>query len=250
VNTPPGSYRTVKEWIRESFLSRDSRVLELGCSSGFITTEIARYTGASCLGIDRNEPSVLAARGNVDSAIDGLATFETGDAGNLRFEDGTFSHTVVGGHLPFSPRELRRDHVAEAVRVTAPWRYLLTALYFYQEKPPERLIEDFNREVGTSLSSEDDYAYWSSLFDEQGLQLEHESIHRVEVADEARTREYLAHVSDQELWARRLALFNENGRYLRYFVRVYRRLPRGEKVTVQHPRGGIYLTSPIETTEF
>ncbi len=246
VNTPPGSYDTVKEWIRHSFLGPDARVLEIGCSTGFVTIELARYTRAACCGIDRHAASIAAAKANVDSGIADRVMFMPADAGRLRFLDGAFTHVVVGGHLPFVPADVRRAHIAEAVRVLRPWGSLLTALYYYRTPPSAALVEAFNRDVGTHLDAGYDRAYWSGLFDGHRLQLEHESRYDVVPADAERMRTYVEPFPPElrDAWMARLRLFNDNGRHLGYFVRVYRKLPADEKFLIQVPRGGIYGRVP------
>lgn len=252
VNTPPGSYETVKEWIHQSFIGHDAQVLEVGCSTGFTTIEMARYAGASCVGLDVHSGSLATAKENTDPYVRDRVKFVEGDAGRIPFEDHAFSHTIVGGHLPFVTAELRRSHIAEAVRVTRPWGYLLTALYFYKEPPPELLIARFNREVGTKLEVGGDLVYWSSLFEGQPLQLEYESVHEVIPPDDQRKREYLArlHPESRQKWETRVALFAENGCYLRYFVRVYRRMPEEGGLMIQVPRGGIYRTQRLSERSY
>jgi ubiquinone/menaquinone biosynthesis C-methylase UbiE len=252
VNTPPGSYNTIKEWIANSFLGRHSNVLEIGCSMGFITIEIARYVGATCCGLDLHEGSIKAATENVDPHVSGHVSFVCGNAGNLQFPNHDFSHVVIGGHLPFIPDEMRLAHIAEAVRVAKPWGYVLTALYFYKSSPPKTLVKEFNQAVGTNLEVDHDYAYWSGLFNCQRLTLEYESINEIIPANSARIETYLQQLSDdsRQEWENRLRLFNENGKYLNYFVRVYRRLPDQGKIMLQIPRGGIYQTKRISRQVF
>ena len=251
VNTPPGSYKTVKEWIINSFLNQNSSVLEIGCSTGFITIEIARYVQATCCGLDLHEKSIETARKNVDQYITRNTSFVCGDAGKLQFLDHNFSHVVIGGHLPFIPAEMRSAHITEAVRVTKPWGYLLTALYFYKSPPSETLVEEFNRKIGTKLEVDHDYIYWSKLFEGQKLILEYESINEVILADSARIQTYLEYLDDssRRKWESTLRLFNENGKYLNYFVRVYRRLPEGEKLMIQIPRGGLYQVRQVSSDQ-
>lgn len=247
VNTPPGSYKTIKEWIHNSFLGPHSEVLEVGCSTGFITIEIARYVMATCCGFDLHQPSLDTAKSNADKDIAGRVSFIQGDGGKLPFTNGKFSHTVVGGHLPFVPPQVRRQHITEAVRTIRPWGYLLTALYYYKAPPPQSLLSQFNAEVGTQLQAENDYSYWSNLFEKQRLQLEYESIHDIVPADSERMHQYLDQLKEgsRAEWVKRLQLFNENGKYLQYFVRVYRRLPESNNLMIQIPRGGIYRTEQV-----
>jgi len=241
VNTPPGSYQTVKEWALHSFMRPDSNVLEIGCSVGFIAIELARYTGARTTGLDINMESIAVAQQNVNTELAGRCTFLVGDAGNLPFPEKRFSHVVIGGHLPFIPHQLRRPHVIEAIRVLQPWGFLLTVLYYYHTTPPVELVQRFNAEVGTQLQPEHNRDYWSSFFEHPELELELESVYAFGLPDEARIQQYLKqlHPKMHLQWERRLRLFAENGRYLHFFVRVYRRYATGATLR-QIPRGGIY----------
>lgn len=242
VNTPPGSYLTVKEWAQHSFLNQQSTLLEIGCSTGFITIEVARYTGATCIGIDLHEKSIAAAQQNVDRYIVDRVSFQHGDAGSLPFEDNLFSHVVVSGHLPFVRHEQRKEHIVEATRVLRPWGFMLVALYYYHSSPPQELVDEFNAKVGTKLSSTGTKMYWTELFDEPSLTLEYEAEYEVVVGDDLRTRQYIEQLNPATKgdWEDYLRLFNENGRFLNYFVRVYRKVPNELNLMLQIPRGGIY----------
>ncbi len=252
VNTPPGSYLTIKEWAQYSFMNQQSMVLEIGCSNGFISIELARYTGAACVGIDLHDGSIESAQQNIDRYVADKVSFQQGDAGQLPFEDATFSHVVISGHLPFVDPVVRRKHIDKALRVLRPWGYLLVALYHYHTTPPQKLIEEFNAKIGTQLSSDGDKNYWTQLFDDFPLTLEYEAEYEVLSNDEMRTREYVNRMKDetQSDWREYLRLFNENGRFLGYFVRVYRRVPSEPKLMMQIPRGGIYNVRRISSRQF
>lgn len=241
VNTPPGSYKTIKEWALHSFLRPEKEVLEIGCSTGFIAIELARYTGAKTVGLDSNAESIATARQNINTGLVGRCTFLVGDAGNIPFPQKRFSHVVIGGHLPFIQHHLRGPHVTEAVRVLQPYGFLLTALYFYHTAPPKKLLEQFNKEIGTHLQPKHNQDYWSSFFEHPELELEHESVYAFSLPDKARIRQYLGQFRSEmrPQWEHRLRLFVENGRYMQFFVRVYRRYPAGATLR-QIPRGGIY----------
>jgi len=247
VNTPPGSYSTVKEWCLHSFMNPESRVLEIGCSNGFITIETARYTGATCVGVDLHAGSIKAAEQNVDRYVADKVQFQCADAGNLPFEADTFSHVIVSGHLPFVPAELRRVHIIEAMRTLRPWGYMLVALYYYHTLPPVDLIERFNTRIGTMLSVDGDRGYWTDLFDNLPMTMEYEADYEIVEPDSERVEQYVEQLNPDthEDWRSNLALFIENGRFLSYFVRVYRKLPNDEALMVQIPRGGIYTTRKI-----
>lgn len=241
VNTPPGSYQTVKEWIRESFMHETSLLLDIGCSTGFIPIEVTRYCGARIVGIDLNEHSLRSARYNTDPAVTTRCLFARCSALHLPFRD-VFSHVVTGGHLPFIPGDQRPQHVLEAVRVIRPWGYLLTALYFYHTRPPRKLIERLNQHLGTHLSGDCDESYWVSLLEVANLDVEYHAVYEFVLPDKGRVENYVQqfYPADQPLWRERLQLFAENGQYMRYFVRVSRKRPTDGDSLRQIPRGGIY----------
>lgn len=252
VNTPPGSYLTVKEWAQHSFMNQQSKVLEIGCSNGFISIELARYTGATCVGIDLHDQSIQSAIQNIDRYVTDRVSFQQGDAGQLSFKDGSFSHVVISGHLPFIESTRRREHIHEALRVLGSWGYLLVALYYYHAPPPQKLIDEFNAKIGTQLSSNGDKAYWTQLFDGFPLTLEYEAEYEVLPGDEVRTREYVERMKadTRNDWQGYLRLFNENGHFLGYFVRVYRRVPNDTNLMIQIPRGGIYNVRKVSSRQF
>lgn len=242
VNTPPGSYITVKEWAHHSLMNQQSMVLEIGCSNGFISIELSRYTGATCVGIDLHDRSIESARQNTDRYVADRVSFQRGDAGQLSFADDSFSHVVISGHLPFIEATGRRKHIHEALRVLKPWGYLLVALYYYHTPPSQKLIDEFNARIGTRLSPDGDKTYWAQLFNGLPITLEYEAEYEVLPSDEVRVREYVEQMKKETQgdWQNYLRLFNENGHFLSYFVRVYRRIPNDTNLMIQIPRGGIY----------
>lgn len=159
---------------------------------------------------------------------------------------------MIGGHLPFIPHELRVLHVQEAVRVLKPWGMLLTALYFYSKEPPKEMVSSFNELVGTHLDSSGDYKQWNGLFSNLLLQEEYESMYEITSPDEDRSRKYLENLSEEtrQGWKEYLRLFSENGKYVQFFVKIFRKVPNEDSVQIQEPRGGIYTTNQISKKHF
>ena len=239
VNTPPGSYDTVKEWIRDGFINRDSNILEVGCTTGFIANQINRYTGARVTGVDISASAIEKARRN-SGEISSLIFLET-NAEQLPFENDYFSHVIIGGHLPWVKQEARKDQVIEATRVLKPNGFLLTSLYYFHTRPPEEFITLFNSTFNTAISSEGDYQSWSSLFDLENLVLENENNYKIICPDNARKMEYIKRFSEefQGEWKKKVDLFSENGKYLSFFVKVFQKIGSSDP-HIQIPRGGIY----------
>ncbi len=239
VNTPPGSYDTIKEWIREGFIDRNSNVLEIGCSTGFIAYQINRYTGARVTGIDLSASAIRKAREN--SKNNSKLYFQEANAEQLPFEEDCFSHVIIGGHLPWVNPKERKDHIIEATRVLKTNGFLLTSLYYFHTRPPDKFMEEFNSTFNTQLSPDGDYDYWSSLFNLENLVLENENNYKIICPDNERKMRYLGRFDEefQKEWKRKVDLFSENGKYLSFFVKVFQKINSSDPY-LQIPRGGIY----------
>lgn len=101
-----------REWFGRLGLGAGRRALEVACGSGGVTCEMARRTGAACVGVDVNPHGVEAAR--LRAERDGLAalvSFERADAGRaLPFPDASFDAIFCNdsiNHLPDRPAVLR-----------------------------------------------------------------------------------------------------------------------------------------------
>jgi hypothetical protein len=119
---------------------------------------------------------------------------------------------------------------------------MLVALYYYHASPPRELVDEFNARIGTKLSPSGDRAYWTQLFDDLPLVMEYEAEYEVIPGDDVRIRQYVEQMRSgtRDDWRDYLRLFNENGHFLSYFVRVYRKVPSEPDLMLQIPRGGIY----------
>jgi|WetSurMetagenome_2_1015567.scaffolds.fasta_scaffold142135_1 SAM-dependent methyltransferase len=243
VNTPPGSYETVKEWINHAFIDFSSNVLEVGCSNGFISHQINGYTRAKVTGLDLSSESIEKAKGQNSKTMG--CSFQVGNAGNLNFRDEAFTHVIIGGHLPWVSGEQRKTHIREALRVLKQGGFLLTAVYYFSSPPSENFVKEFNAEFGTRLKPEENYAFWSSLFDFPELDLEYESNFRIQPPSEKRKEEYLSFFSPENrtIWSRKVDLFAKNGEYLSFFIKIFRK--SGSSEYRQNPRGGIYCWEKV-----
>ena len=68
-NIPPGSFVTLNEWLVFSHIDKSSRVLEIACTTGFSSREIARITGCESVGIDICPTSVDRAKFNKKNMV-------------------------------------------------------------------------------------------------------------------------------------------------------------------------------------
>lgn len=79
--------------------------LDVACGSGGVTCEMARHTGATCVGIDINPHGIETAKDRaVREEVSGRVSFQTVDAGNhLPFPDESFDAVFCNdavNHLP------------------------------------------------------------------------------------------------------------------------------------------------------
>jgi len=77
---------------------RGSRYLDLGCSAGLYTRNLARASGADVVGIDIS-PSMLKEAARRARGVGAWPSFARADAGNLPFDDASFAGAVCGGSL-------------------------------------------------------------------------------------------------------------------------------------------------------
>ena len=245
VNTPPGSYDTIKTWIHHGFIRKDSSVLEIGCSTGFVSYQIHSYIGAKVRGIDISEISIKKAKKNC-SGIDEIV-FSQNDARNLPFKDNNFSHVIIGGHLGFVSRNVRSDHVKEAVRVLSHNGFLLSSIYYFINRPSDYFVNKLNKEFDLKLYTDDNYEYWNELFKLENLACEYEKHYKITAPTESRKKQYLSRFknSHREKWKQKVELFAENAKYIQFFVKILRKVDPNDPY-IQLPRGGIYTWKDIE----
>jgi SAM-dependent methyltransferase len=98
---------------RKIALASRRRVLDVGCADGFVTAGIAERTRAEVAGIDIRAEYVAAARHNYPGI-----SFETADAHDLPFGDGTFDAVIINFTLMWAKHPERV--LAEVGRVLAP----------------------------------------------------------------------------------------------------------------------------------
>lgn len=72
---------------------RGKRVLEVGCGNGRLTLRLARL-GVVVEAIDPDRKTVASARKNLPAGLAQRVHYAVGDAGNLRYPDGSFDLVV------------------------------------------------------------------------------------------------------------------------------------------------------------
>jgi SAM-dependent methyltransferase len=174
--------------------------------------------------------------GSEDAAMRNRVSFKVGSAYDIKSEDKTFDLIIAGGATSFMNE--KEKAVAEYYRVLKNWGYLSVAHLYYASTPPESVIEAVSRTIGVRIpvwgKSE-----WNNLFAMGG---KFEQVWEFDNKTKVRTRkeidEYVAYFLKKphiavlsspvrqaigNRWAETLSIFNENQKYTRYSVRLYRK---------------------------
>jgi len=143
-NVMPGAYATLNTWALHSRMDQHSTVLEVACTTGFSSRELARLTGCSATGFDLSADSVALAQYNQHDMGRDLGLQYVQADGTTYAPDRTFSHIVVGAALGFFP-----DPAAMAARLTRlldDGGYVL-ASPFWSDKPLPPSVAALRRDV-------------------------------------------------------------------------------------------------------
>ncbi|WP_250032501.1 class I SAM-dependent methyltransferase [Paractinoplanes maris] len=169
-NVMPGAFATLNAWATFSRIGTASSVLELACTTGFSSRELARLTGCRAVGFDLSADAVALAGYNHRLADPALRlTYQV--ANGMQYQPHEkFSHVVVGAALGFFPDPRRM-----ARRVTdflVDGGYVL-ASPFWSETPLPDHVRKIRREVFGISSEMETYKEALDLF--RGLDVMYES---------------------------------------------------------------------------
>jgi SAM-dependent methyltransferase len=107
-----------RRWFDLLGLAGGRAALEVACGSGGVTCEMARHTGARCVGVDLNPHGIEAARQRAaGGSLADRVSFEALDAGGrLPFPDGSFDAVFCNDSI---------NHLPDRAAVFADWHRLL-----------------------------------------------------------------------------------------------------------------------------
>lgn len=100
-NVMPGAYCTLQKWKQFGNIDKSSRLLEVACTTGFSSRELAIATGCSAFGFDISEDSVTVANYNKSIYAPDKNIRYVQANGDLFETDEKFTHVVVGSALGF-----------------------------------------------------------------------------------------------------------------------------------------------------
>lgn len=173
-NTPPGAMQSLIFWLQKSCINKTSHVLDLACSTGYSSRNVARLTGCTGAGIDIDQEGIRSAR--LMAERDDVQTFEyhIADATELPFADGTFSHILAGCTFAFISHQTKA--LKEAHRVLKTGGALCVANFFYHSEPPPALLDAIHQHIGFRPQSNWTQEWWATFFSNSGFDLVEEKI--------------------------------------------------------------------------
>lgn len=234
-NRTPGGLDTIKLVSRLLMLNSDTRLLDIGTSTGHSAIEFSRLLNCSVTGIDINEMSLAVASERCQVLKLNKAKFVKMDATAMDFEDSSFD-VVFAGNVT-SLIEDKNKVLSEYWRVLVPNGYLVAVPMYYLETPSEQLLNDVRKAIQVNIT-----AYyksdWKKFFVTENAELYEEADFRfIKCSDQEiedfctaiLVREHLKELDAEAMkllrvrYVEYMHLFNENLSHMGFTVFVLRR---------------------------
>lgn len=242
VNRPAGGKKTIRKVVQNTFISEVSKVLDVGCNTGYCSFEIVHLVECEVIGIDINPHMInVAKKIREKDTLKNLLEFKIADGMNLPYKNNIFDLVISGGSTAFMSNKDKA--IQEYKRVLKPWGFIADINFFYKKKPPTKLINKLNGLMDINIKPWD-INYWLNLYHRQGL--EKYFIHlgnvkkvkrkELEIYCQEMTKNINLSQSARALLMKRLAdimwLFNRNHEYLAYGIFILRKRPVQEQISL------------------
>jgi ubiquinone/menaquinone biosynthesis C-methylase UbiE len=152
-NVLPGAHVTLSKWATFSQMNSESKLLQIACTTGFQSRELALYTGCSAKGIDLSIYAIDAAKYNKQHyAPNCNLTYEVADG--LLYKDAeTYTHVSFGAGLRFFNDPEKALSVATSLLVDHG--YILASPFYCIKEMPESVIDQCRKVFGITPTYED-----------------------------------------------------------------------------------------------
>ncbi len=138
-NVLPGSYNTLSKWAIFSRLNNQSRLLEVACTTGFSSRELALLSGCGGEGFDLSKKSIATAIYNKKQYAPNIDfTYIAADGYSYRSKD-KFTHVAVGASLGFFPDA--KGMLERCVAMMVDGGFLLASPFYVTRKIPQALLK-------------------------------------------------------------------------------------------------------------
>lgn len=238
-NRPSGGIKTVQEVCVNTFLNKNSHVLEIGSNTGFTSVNINLLSGSNVTGIDININSIkkaeeYAKQNNVN--VEFVQTSATG----LPFENESFDMVWASNVTSFIKE--KESAIKEYSRVLKYKGYLAVIPIYYIKTPPTKIINEISASINSKVGIWN-RSYWLDLVEksfkksEEKFELVYSSDYSYEDQEE-RLQDFVSAIfedssltsfSVQEIEALKnrysyfMSLFNENLKYCGYSILIFQK---------------------------
>ena len=234
-NRTPGGLNTIKTVSRMLNLNRDTKILDIGTSTGHTALEFGRLLNCEVIGIDINDESIKTATERCSRFKLDKVKFQLDDATDLSFKDETFD-VVFAGNVT-SLVNNREAALKEYWRVLKPSGFLVAVPMYYIKDPSDKLVNDVREaiQVNIEVQHKDDWKKFflreeDEIFEEvdfKFLKCSDEEIN--EFCENILKREHLKKLKKESMETLKkcyydfMHLFNENNSHMGFTVFIIRR---------------------------
>lgn len=233
-NRTPGGLETIKHVSHSLMLSEQSKILDIGTSTGHTAIEFSRLLNCNVIGIDINQMSLEIARKRCEQLGLFKTSFVHGDATNMPFADNTFD-VVFSGNVT-SLIDDKTKAMNEYRRVLKQTGYLVAVPMYYIETPSEELLNAVRDAIQVNIAVHDK-ADWRAFFVSENVEVFDEIDYRFEKCTDAEieafctnilSREHLKSLDKyakqvlNEKYIKYMHLFNENLSHMGYTIFILR----------------------------
>lgn len=184
-NVLPGAFNTLSKWKVFSNLNENCKLLEVACTTGFSSRELAIMSGCGGKAFDLSENSVLAAIENKKKYAPNIRIDYFVKNGYEFKSDEKYSHVVIGAALKFFPNpdemlNICLDHLEDG-------GYILASPFYIKSPIPTSTVNKFHKVFGIYPTTE---SYKDILGMYKGLEILYEERNDIVLETEDELRHY------------------------------------------------------------
>lgn len=137
-NVLPGAFSTLSKWCTFSRINENSSILEVACTTGFSSREIASMYKCRALGLDISKSSVEKAIYNAKkSSLDNKVSYFHADLHDFEIKE-KFSHVIIGASLKFFPDPI--NALNKCLTLVENNGYILASPFYTTSRIPDELV--------------------------------------------------------------------------------------------------------------
>ena len=168
-NRVPGGLNSIIKISQCSFLNSQSRILEIGTSTGITAIEMAKLIGCKINAIDINQASINEAKKRAkNEGVESLINFEIQDATMTTFQDDYFDMVFCGNVTSLISN--RNKALIEYIRVLKKGGLVAAIPMYYIKPPSSELLSRVSNAIKVKIVDWDK-AFWINFFSQDTLSL-------------------------------------------------------------------------------